>query len=104
MITAVMFRHGIENPEAMERIRSRLQRLESRSERIRRVDVVLDKVSYAGEPSLNYQCHISFRGTEKRDLDIYADKRQADMAIDDAFDRLNTALKSGLIRRMRKRR
>jgi len=104
MITAVMFRHGIENPEAMQRIRSRLERLESRSTYIRRVEVVLDRISHAGSPALNYQCHISFRGTEKRDMDIYADKRQADMAIDDAFDRLNSALKLGLARRFRKRR
>lgn len=104
MITAVNFRHGIENPEAMQRIRSRLERLESRSSYIRRVEVVLDRISHAGSPACNYQCHISFRGTEKRELDIYADKRQAEMAIDDAFDRLQTVLKSGLVRRLRKRR
>lgn len=104
MITAVNFRHGIDNPEAMRRIRHRLERLESRADHIRRIDVVLDRISYGGEPACNYQCHISFRGTEKRELDIYADKRQADMAIDDAFDRLYTALKAGLERRVRRRR
>ncbi|GGB94252.1 hypothetical protein GCM10011352_20380 [Marinobacterium zhoushanense] len=104
MITAVMFRHGIENPEAMRRIRSRLERLESKSDRIRRVEVVLDRISHGGAPACNYQCHISFRGTEKRDLDIYADKRLAEMAIDDAFDRLHLVLRSGLVRRLRRRK
>lgn len=104
MITAVNFRHGIENPEAMRRIHNRLERLESKSDHIRRIDVVLDRIAYDGEPACNYLCHISFRGTEKRDLDIYADKRQADMAIDDAFDRLHMLLKAGLVRRLRRRR
>lgn len=104
MITAVNFRHGIENPEAMRRIQSRLARLESKADHIRRIEVVLDRISHGGEPACNYLCHISFRGSEKRDLNIYTDKRQADMAIDDAFDRLNTVLRAGLMRRFRKRR
>ncbi len=104
MITAVNFRHGIDNPAAMQRIQRRLERLESRSAKARRIDVVLDKIAHDGSPGCNYECHISFRGTEKKKLDIRADKRHADMAIDDAFDRLSLALSSGLSRRSRKRR
>lgn len=104
MITAVNFRHGIENPAAMQRIQRRLERIATGRNAIRRIEVVLDKVAHDGNPGCNYECHISLRGTDKKALDIRADKRHADMAIDDAFDRLGFALNSGLIRRVRKRR
>lgn len=105
MITAVMFRHGIEDATAKRRIAQRLQGLEKRSGIIRRVQVVLDRIAYGGSPACNYQCHISLRGRNKTALDIYADKRQPDMAIDDAFDRVHMALDSKtFVRRLRKKR
>ncbi|SEG24008.1 HPF/RaiA family ribosome-associated protein [Marinobacterium lutimaris] len=104
MITAVNFRHGIDNPAAMQRIQSRLDRIASKTSQARRIDVVLDRIAYDGSPACNYECHISFRGKEKKNLDIRADKRHPDMAIDDAFDRLNMALSGSLNRRNRKRR
>jgi len=104
MITSVMFRHGIESPQARERIHHRLSGLHRRDELIRRVEVVLDRVAFSGSPACNYLCHISLRGMNKRALDIYADKRWAEMAIDDAFDRLYMELKSGYPKRIRKRR
>lgn len=103
MITAVKFRHGIDHPTARARIEHRLERLQHASCSVSRVDVVLDRVPYDGTPACNYQCHISFRGSAKKSLDIYTDKRHAVMAIDDAFDRLNVALASGMTRRTRKR-
>jgi len=103
MITAVKFRHGIEHPTAKARIHHRLERLRFDANTVRRVDVVLDRVPYDGTPACNYQCHISFRGGDRKSLDIYTDKRHAEMAIDDAFDRLHVALASGMTRRSRKR-
>lgn len=103
MITAVKFRHGIEHPTARARIQHRLERFRFGTWPVRRLDVVLDRVPYAGTPACNYQCHISFRGDDKKSLDIYTDKRHAEMAIDDAFDRLHVALASGMTRRSRKR-
>ncbi len=85
----------------MARIYHRLDDVEARCGQARRVEVVLDRVAF-GDAS-NYLCHISFRAERKKSLDIYADKRFASMAIDDAFDRLNLAIKSGLNRRIRRR-
>lgn len=102
MITSVLFRHGADEPSAKRRVEHRLNSLYS--EGIHRVKVTVDKVPYAGSPACNYQCHISLRALGKTNVDIYADKRQPDMAIDDAFDRLYVALNSRQLRRLRKRR
>lgn len=101
MIKSVLYRHGVDDLSAKQHVTSRLDAIEMHSANVSRIKVVLDRVGESNR-ARNYLCHISLRVHGGGGVEIYTDKNQPRLAIDDAFDRAQFALSGRHGKRLRK--